>query len=189
MPTSKIQVKLYLEASGDVPLDRYIPVFHDFIREDRIPELMIDVVDYGHVHHGPGVVLIGHATDYGLELSEGRPGLLGFRKRDPVPEGERFADALGRVLRVASLLQKEAVLHARFSTAELLFRLPDRLRAPNTDATFQSVAPELSRLAERLYDAAVTLEREGTPREMFTVRLSSPTAPTVDAMLAKLQAT
>ena len=42
-------------------------------REHAFDELMIDVADYKHVKHGPGVVLVGDANDYYLDEGEGRP--------------------------------------------------------------------------------------------------------------------
>ena len=57
MEAKRVQVKVY--AAGAVPTERLIPVFHRWIREKTLDELALDVADYGHVHEGPGVVLIG----------------------------------------------------------------------------------------------------------------------------------
>ena len=72
---AKLQVKLYAE---DTTLDgeAYIPLFHGWIRDSAMPELLIDVADYRHVPDGPGVALIGHESDYFLDFQDGRPGLL-----------------------------------------------------------------------------------------------------------------
>ncbi|MBX3128121.1 MAG: hypothetical protein KF718_15460 [Polyangiaceae bacterium] len=185
MPTRKIQVKLYFVASERPPLERFVPVLHTILRDDALGELMIDVVDYGHVHHGPGVVLIGHATDYGIDLGEGRPGVLVFRKREPVT-GDRIADALGRALRFAALLARVPELGSALRTDEVLIRLPDRLHAPSTDAGFERLTAELSALGQRLYDAPVALERASSPRQPLSVRWRAPSSPTVEELLARL---
>ena len=81
MQATKFQVKLYTRA-GDIELEKLIPVFHEWIRAKKISdELLIDVADYAHVPQGPGVVLIGHQSDYYLDVADNRPGLLYSRKR------------------------------------------------------------------------------------------------------------
>lgn len=185
MPTRKVQAKLYFAATARPPLERFVPALHAILRDEALGELMIDVVDYGHVHHGPGVVLIGHATDYGIDLGEGRPGVLVFRKRDPV-DGDRIADALGRALRFAALLAQVPELGAALTTNEVLIRLPSRLHAPSTDAGFEHLTGELVALGQRLYGAPVVTERASTPREPLSVRWRAPSSPTVEELLARL---
>ena len=81
MEPTKFQVKVYTKA-GDIELEKLVPVFHEWIRAKKIPnELLIDVADYAHVPQGPGVVLIGHQSDYYLDVADDRPGLLYSRKR------------------------------------------------------------------------------------------------------------
>src|SRR5690606_15797570 len=78
----KFQFKLFIETPEALSQEAVIPVFHDFIREKALPELLIDVADYRHVHEGPGVVLIGHGYDLYVDEMDGRPGLLFSRKRE-----------------------------------------------------------------------------------------------------------
>jgi len=92
--SARIQVKFYANKSPEP--DAFIPVFHRFIRENVLDELAIDVADYGHVHEGPGVVLIGHAYDYYWDLGEGRPGLVYTRKREAPAPDARLTDAVRR---------------------------------------------------------------------------------------------
>jgi hypothetical protein len=61
----------------------------------------------------------------------------------------------------------------RFVPNELLFRINDRLAAPNDDATFDAVEPELQALASRLFSGPFELTRSGGPKELFAVRLTS----------------
>src|SRR3972149_5360474 len=50
-----------------------VPVFHEWIQTHRLEdELLIDVADYSHVHHGPGVLLISHEAQYSLDQAGGR---------------------------------------------------------------------------------------------------------------------
>ncbi|MBW2212567.1 MAG: hypothetical protein JRG67_16300 [Deltaproteobacteria bacterium] len=106
MQATKFQVKLYTRA-GDIELEKLIPVFHEWIRTKKISdELLIDVADYAHVPQGPGVVLIGHQSDYYLDVADNRPGLLYSRKRGF--EGDFQAgidDAFRRALNACQLLE------------------------------------------------------------------------------------
>src|SRR5882724_9788917 len=177
MDAHKLQLKIYLTpaAARAVGPEAVIPVFHRWIKERVLPELMIDVANYGHVPEGPGVVLIGHGSDYSLDEGEGRPGLLHNRKRSGPGAGERLSDLARRALYAAALLEKEPALGGKltFSTDELLFRVNDRLAAPNADATFEAVEDELEALGKQLFAGPCTLARVGGPKELFTVRLKS----------------
>src|SRR5687768_6050569 len=116
MQPLKIQVKIFAER--DVPVDGYVPVFHRWIRDALIPELLIDVVDYTHVPDGPAVMLIGHDSDYALDRGGGKLGLLYANKRGASID---FPAALRRVLSAARLLEaeKEATERLAFRTDEL----------------------------------------------------------------------
>jgi hypothetical protein len=173
MQTQKIQVKLYATDEAKIDLPALVPVLHGWIREKKVEDALVDVANYDHVPKGPGVVLIGVASDYYLDLGEGRPGLLYSRKREA--EGslrERVADAFRRAFVAASLLESEEALELRFGTSEILFRIPDRLNAPNEDATLEEVRPVLDEVLGTLFGSgAYELERAGEPRDVFTVRI------------------
>lgn len=187
MLSPKLKLKLYLEGTNAFDAEPIVPVFHRFIREHVLAdEILIDVTSYTHVPSGPGVLLIGHQSDYGIDFDEGRPGLSYFRKREAPPEDARLADGVKRTLRVAELLEKESALAGRkFSTSELLLELPDRLSSPNTDATLERELSELLSFFEKLC-GPVTLTREGGPREPFRVRIFAKNAGTLSSLRDKL---
>ena len=174
MQATKFQVKLYARA-GHIELEKLVPVFHEWIRAKKIPdELLIDVADYTHVPQGPGVVLIGHQSDYYLDVADDRPGLLYSRKRGF--EGDLSAgidDAFGRALRACRLLEEDERLDFEFGTDEVLFRVLDRLAAPNEDATYATYEPVLKQVAKAFFGSAPTMRRLGSPREPFAVRIST----------------
>jgi hypothetical protein len=186
MDSQRIQVKLY--ATEQLDPERLTVVFHRFIRDKVFDELMIDVADYGHVKDGPGVVLIGHASDYFADQSEGRFGLLYTRKREAPPPAERLTDALRRALNGARLLEKEPGLGVRFATNELLLRFTDRLRAPNDAPTFSALQAELAPLTAKLYGGSgVTVERVGEARDVLSARIRATSAPaSVDELYQRL---
>jgi hypothetical protein len=174
MQATKFQVKLYTRA-GEIELAKLIPVFHEWIRTKKISdELLIDVADYAHVPQGPGVVLIGHQSDYYLDVADNRPGLLYSRKRGF--EGDFQAgidDAFQRALNACRLLEEESSLGLEFATDEVLFRVQDRLAAPNADATYDAYKPALEQASTAFFGRAPSLERVGNEREPFAVRIST----------------
>jgi hypothetical protein len=83
MNTQRIAVKFFVEPDprATVDLEPFIAMFHRFIQQGSVEGLLIDVADYAHVIEGPGVILIGHDVDYGIDTTGGRAGLLVTRKR------------------------------------------------------------------------------------------------------------
>jgi hypothetical protein len=180
MEAHKLQLKIYLtpETARTLDVEAVIPVFHRWIKQRALPELTIDVANYRHVPQGPGVVLIGHGSDYFLDEGEGRPGLLHNRKRAGRAPAERLGDLARRTLHAASLLERDLALAGKikFATNELLFRVNDRLAAPNSDATFAALKPELDALAKTIFAGPCDLTRVGGPKELFAVRIRSAAA-------------
>jgi hypothetical protein len=177
-------VKLFAERPGGEPLADLladvIPVFHAWIRDGGVPGgLLIDVHDYSHVPAGPGVLLVGHDVDYGLDCAGDRPGLALARKR---PFGASFAERLRLVARDAlaacTVLESTPSLagRLRFRHDEALVVVNDRLHAPNTEATFDALRHDLDRvMRDVLGIPAIALVREPDPKRRFAVhaRVSS----------------
>jgi hypothetical protein len=67
MNLQKVGVKFFVEKGADIPLSSFIPVFHRWIQDDKLEGMLVDVTEYTHVHQGPGVVLIAHEDNYGLD--------------------------------------------------------------------------------------------------------------------------
>ncbi len=189
MEPQKLQLKIYVTADSSTALDpeSVIPVFHRWIKEHVLPELLVDVASYLHVPHGPGVALIGHGSDHFLDQGEGRLGLLYSRKRGGPPPAERLDDLARRVLYAALLLEQDPALGGkmRFATHELLFRVNDRLAAPSGDATLEALRSDLDALGRRLFEGPFELTRKGGPKDLFAVRLTSPTAAPLATLLAR----
>jgi hypothetical protein len=183
METLKVQVKLFSRGTPDVP--GYAAVFQRWIRDHVLDELLIDVVDYSHVPEGPAVALIGHESDYVLDRAGGKLGLLYAAKRNLSSAGDAFLRAIKRAMKASLLLERDPGPKTRldFRSDEILLRIADRLNAPNTDETFERLAPVLRDALSRVYEATpFTLTRVGSPRELFSVTVHAPTAPPFDRL-------
>ncbi len=155
MEAQRIQVKLFF-AGGARPEPRAtVALFHRIIQERLLDGLLIDVTDYGHVHHGPGVMLIGHEANVATDEEGGRPGVLFARKREVAGSfAERLASAARSALAAAQ--QVEQGLGLPIDAGELLVRLNDRLLAPDDDASIAAARPGLDALGARLWAGAPT---------------------------------
>jgi hypothetical protein len=80
-PTHKIGVKFFFTSSTK-PLKDFIPVFHGWIQQQALPgHMLLDVHDYSHVHHGPGILLVAHEANLSIDEAEGSRGLAYIRKQ------------------------------------------------------------------------------------------------------------
>ncbi|MDX2023757.1 MAG: hypothetical protein SF187_26195 [Deltaproteobacteria bacterium] len=171
MNVQKIQIKLFT-TNHSAHLEAFVPVFHEWIRTKKLPELMIDVAPYDHVPAGPGILFVGHGSDYYIDEGKGRLGLLYSRKREAPAPAERLRDSFRRAVNVAAGLQAEASLGVKFATDELLFRVNDRLGAPSTQATLDAFKSELSAFFTEALGGPVELKLVSEPRELFTVSVT-----------------
>lgn len=184
MDAYRLNLKLYF--SPDIRLDReqIIPIFHRWIRDNRLDEMLIDVADYSLVPSGPGVMLIAHEAHYSLDATDGELGLLYARKRPQAGSfGERLRDAWQKLLTAGQQLEQEAGLV--IPTDRLDLRIQDRLLAPNNDATAAAVEPELRRLVSEYYgDVDLDLTPEADARAGFGLQAQTPVSPRIAALLA-----
>ena len=159
MESVKVDLKLFLQEPAEVEMEDFIPVFHDWIQHQRLDELLIDVVDYRHVHDGPGVMLIAHDAHYAMDMADGRIGLLYSRRRETHPARnaiqsvtERLQSVLQCALAACQRLETEPALQGRlkFRGDELLLRINDRLVSP-TLASFDDLQTHLQPVLAQLY--------------------------------------
>jgi hypothetical protein len=175
MDASRLQIKIYSDNLALEDVEQFVPVFHRWIRENVLDEMVIDVADYTHVHEGAGVVLVGHGSDYYVDQGEGRPGLLYSRKRDVPAGADILEDGLKRAQNATKLLSAEPGLHKSpvFGTKEVLIRIVDRLAVQNDDASFAKVKGEVSAALEKAFGKSFTLKREGNERDALTIRATA----------------
>ena len=185
-------IKFYAaDVVGLGPRD-FIPIFHEWIKSRRLEdEVMIDVADYSHVHHGPGVFLMCHEGQYSLDQAGGRLGLLYTRKRRT--EGDvrsRLRRAFGTALKACKLLQAEPALEGKlhFRYDEALFKIQNRLLVPRTPEAFDAAKDGLQPFLDELYPEAdnIQVEATGEPNEPFAMRIAISSAPDVGELISRL---
>jgi hypothetical protein len=196
MHSVKYDLKLFLHEASRVELGEFIPVFHRWIQDQVLDELLIDVADYRHVHHGPGVVLIAHDAHYAMDMAEGRLGLLYSRRRathasrsTPHRLEDRLASVLQCALTACQQLEAEPALdgQCRFRGDVLLLRCNNRLHAPNTPEAYDDLRQHLVPLLAMLYpDQPVEIEHVGEPTALLTVAIRATENPSVGTLLTRL---
>src|SRR2546421_5263583 len=81
MDVHRLGVKFFAADPAAIHLDTIIPIFHGWIQKQSLDgHLLIDVHDYSHMHQGPGILLVAHEGNFSIDMSDGRPGLLYYRK-------------------------------------------------------------------------------------------------------------
>ncbi len=172
------RVKIYAATQPDFDSANAIPVFHRWIQNQTLGELLIDVADYAHVPAGPGVLLVGHDAFYGLDHAGHRIGLL-YTRRTAL-EGSvatRIAQAYDSCLRACRLLEAEPEFAGRikFNSADWDLSVNDRLLAPNNEQSWRALEPSLLEfLGGRFGEGKCLAKRTGEPRDLLTVSLRGP---------------
>jgi hypothetical protein len=178
MDSSKFAVKFFVTDPAAVDARAFLPLFHQWIQTHAIADhLLIDVADYHHVENGPGTVLVAHEANYSTDSSDGKLGLLYTRKQ---PLSGDFTARLTATFRFA--LQAAALLEAapafagklKFRTDNPIFRINDRLAAPNTTATLTTLRPALDTFFMKLYGGPVQLLHRENPETLFEVQIAAP---------------
>ncbi len=177
MDIQHFRVKLFATPESHPDVAAAIPVFHRWIQEKRLPEMMIDVSDYQHVPQGPGVILVCHEAIYGLDQGHGRLGLL-YNRRTAVDGSvtDRLRQALDAAESAAGLLEQEPEFagHLRFDRQAWEVTVNDRALAPNTEATWNTLAPAMQAVFDTVMGSGrYRLHHYGEPRELFRVSVSA----------------
>jgi hypothetical protein len=196
MNSPKYDLKIFLDTMSQVDLAEFIPVFHGWIQTQALAELLIDVADYRHVHHGPGVVLIAHDAHYAMDTATGRPGLLYSRRRETHPSrrtpqnvAARLRSILHCALTACQQLEADPALHGRlqFRGDTLQLRYNDRLPVASASAAYEALQQHLRPCLTLLYPGQ---RLEVTPLHSrdarLTITVSAVENPDVSTLLARL---
>jgi hypothetical protein len=177
MQLQHVNLKLLVKNPGEVDLEPLIPVFHSWIQEQPLGELLLDVADYRHVYAGPGVVLIGHEGDYSVDNTDHRLGIRYNRKA--VLNGgnvERLQQAARAALTACQRLEADPRLGGklRFNGQDMELFINDRLLAPNGAETREAVRPDFEAFFQKLFRGGkYSLLNGGEPRRLFAVSVKT----------------
>ncbi|MEZ4214835.1 MAG: hypothetical protein R3E88_00025 [Myxococcota bacterium] len=190
MHPQRIALKLFVAPDPSAPVDLapFTPLFHEFIQKSSVPGLLIDVADYAHVPNGPGIVLIGHDVDYGLDAVGGHAGLLTVRKRyGRAALADVLPDALAKAIACAKAIEADGRTGLRFALDAVELQLLDRLVAPNDDDAFAAAKAASTPVFEALFGACA-IERRGADdaRKPLALVARAERAATADELLARL---
>ena len=145
----KYGVKLFFTDSSK-PLKDFIPIFHGWIQQQALPgHLLIDVHDYSHVHHGPGILLVAHEANLSIDEAEGRRGLVYIRKQPAT-----LREIVAAAQEAANLLAEP------FDAGKFEVFVNDRL-----------VTPTAAEIAEAI--GGKVTPKPGDPRERLTFVVSA----------------
>jgi len=190
MELRKFGIKFFAADGQGLDILKLIPVYHRWIQQNALEDLLIDVADYSHVPAGPGVMLIAHEGNYALDETGHQRGVLYYSKRKLAGElPERLAEVARKALQAAQLMSADSDLEGalRLPGNSLEFFANDRLAAPNTDAAYAELEPALKTFLDRLYAGTrYTLSRDSDPKERLTVRVKAESPVPVDTLLARL---
>jgi hypothetical protein len=193
MTPFRTQVKFLLDTSEEIDIADFMGVFQRWIQQNALDELLIDVADYKHVFEGPGIVLIGHFSDYSIESREGRLGLLYTRKHQVEPDLQsQLRTALRMGLKAAALLETEADFDPRlkFRADGFEVRFADRLQLPNRPESFDAIKDDLQIVLSELYggNAVQFAPRNSDPRNLLTIEVQGEGVTTITDLLQHFQA-
>ena len=181
MRSPKLDLKIFARAtngSGKLDDQLLIPVFHRWIQEQQLDELMIDVADYSHVTDGPSVLLVCHDAHYGLDYGGGELGLLYSRRRETragsiASIGERLRSVFRSALTACSLLEREPCLGDLLSFPGDRFRLVINDRRYGAEAS-TVVAAELRTLLDEIFpepSAEIEIAMDNEDRPTLHIRV------------------
>lgn len=177
MDLQHVNVKIFVDGDLKVDLERFIEVFHRWVAEQSMDEMMIDVADYSHVPAGPGIVMVGLESDYSIDNRGNRCGLLYNRKGELEGNNEeRIGHSLRHAAKACLLLESEFD-SLKFNRRQFELFINDRALAPNNDATRHSFEPILEASFRDIFaDNDVSLDFNNDPRSRFgaIVSLSNP---------------
>lgn len=183
----RVSVKIF-GAEPDVSDSVFVPIFHDWIRDRALDLVLLDVADYSHVPDGPGIMLIAHSMSFALDRTDGRFGLR-VQQRRPVDDDPAhvIAELIRQAFLVADRLEGDPRLRGRIAFDRRTVRVEsnDRLRAPNTDAGWSTLAPLVrSAIGAADADGSVRVARVPRPRrERLAVEASVGDRPGMDVMM------
>lgn len=190
MDLHKIGIKFFAGKNSNGELVEFIPVFHQWIQNKLLDQLLIDVADYSHINAGPGIVLVAHEGNYSIDETGNRRGLVYYSKHEvPGKLVERIEEVAVNALKACQLLEKDETIKEKitFPGNELQIFSNDRLHAPNSEETWTAIESSIREFLDKLFSGQDCLiEREKDPKERFQITVKVPEPVSVDKLLQRI---
>jgi hypothetical protein len=178
MDLQKLSIKFFVEQPHSVPLTDFIDVFHGWIQ--GADGDFHDVVDYSHMHAGPGILLVGYDAHISIGESGNRRGLVYSQKsRLDGSNQEKLRAVFRSALVHCCKLEEEPALRGRlrFAANEAVVSINDRLIGENSPALFEQFRGEVATVANQLFgNAPFSIERDDDPRQRLNARIKTSAA-------------
>ena len=189
----RYKLTIFADPVSAVSAKGIIPVFHKWIREQSIDELLIDVADYTHLPSGPNALLVGHEANLAIETGADCVGLCYIRKRNaPEKLAQNLVSGATTLLQAAQMLESDsdAMLNGTFTfqTDKLVFSPNDRLLAPNTPDVAKALEKTLQTFAEQLHGTESVSITSQTAVGQPTFAITSQTRMSLENLLGNLSA-
>src|SRR5579862_8118586 len=111
MDLHKFSIKFFAHGAEQIDVLKLIPIYHRWIQQELLEDLLIDVADYSHVPAGPGVMLIAHEGNYALDETGHERGVMYYSKHKLTGElPDRFALVASKALQAARLMSDDTEL-------------------------------------------------------------------------------
>ena len=194
----RLSLRFAMTGQPPVDLGDVIPVFHRWIQDGKTDAMLIDVADYRHVQAGPGIVMVGHADDFGIDngVQAGAEG-QGFyyvrkhaRLRDTQPFPVRLREIWTRALAAAHELEQEEGLRVQVDPARVRLVVLDRLRYPFAPESLRAAQGALRAFFAEAYgtDDFVLDHPSPDARLPMTWRVAGPQGASLDALRTRAAA-
>ena len=154
MELQKFGIKLFFKPNSSYTSKDFIPVFHNWIRDNSVPEhMLIDVIDYSHIPDGPGIMLIAHEGHFSLDKENNMPGLLYIRKAKIDGDfKKRIESVFATSLQAAELLHKNKIgSEVDFQSNSFRFIANDRLLADNNEENQELFSNTVNEILTNIY--------------------------------------
>ena len=167
MNLQHVNVKIFVDGELGIEIEDLVKVFHKWVSEQSMPEMMIDVADYMHVPNGPGIVLVGHEADYSLDYTGGRVGLrYNYKAAREASNQEQLQHAFDNTVSCCNRLESE-LPGLKFDRGQLQITVNDRAIAPNSPETKSALSGDIESFAKSIGGDGAAVEYEADSRRLF----------------------
>jgi hypothetical protein len=167
MSLQHVNVKIFVDGELNIKIEDLVKLFHRWVSEQSMPEMMVDVADYMHVPDGPGIVLVGHEADYSLDFTAGRAGLrYNYKAKREGSSQDNLRHAFECATQACAKLEG-SLSGLTFDRTQLQVVINDRAIAPNTEETRTVFADDFAAFAAEIGGSSADITYESNPRRLF----------------------